>query len=65
MILIQKEGKQRKLQPFLVKNQKALVLAREGCCLVTLVVWAMFTSQLCSDTITECLAGQRVALSML
>lgn len=28
MILIQKEGKQRKLQPFLVKKQKALVLAR-------------------------------------
>lgn len=62
MILIQKAGKQRELQLFLVKKQQALVLAREACCLVTLVVWAMVTFHLCSDTITECLAGQRVAL---
>lgn len=62
MILIQKVGKQRELQLFLVKKQQALVLARKGCCLVTLVVWAMVTFQLCSDTIMECLAGQRVAL---
>lgn len=62
MILTPEAGKQRKLQLFLVKKQRALVLAREGCSLVTLVAWAMFTFQLCSDTITECFAGQRVAL---
>lgn len=62
MILTPEAGKRRKRQLFLVKKQRAPVLAREGCSLVTLVAWAMFTFQLCSDTITECLAGQRVAL---
>lgn len=42
-----------RLKRFLVKQQQALSLAREGCCLVIFVVWTMITFHLCSDLIVE------------